>query len=95
MENSISKISVCNMLSPRTDNKVANQFLITTPEGEYFQSYMTVIAFKRNDGKVFLNHAWDYSITTGKYRNSFLDETKKETKEKIENGTYEITNLNG
>jgi len=37
---------------------------------------------------------WDYSVTTGKYRNIFLNETKKETEKKIANGTYELTNLN-
>lgn len=95
METDIKKISACNMLSPNSNNKVPNQFLITTPEGTYFQSYQTVIAFKRNDGKIFLDHAWDYSVTTGKYRNQFLNEKTAETKKKINNGTYEITNLNG
>jgi hypothetical protein len=26
---------------------------------------------------------WDYSVTTGKYRNIFLGETRKETQKKI------------
>jgi hypothetical protein len=30
--------------------------------------------------KVYLDsNAWDYSVTTGKYRNQFLGETKRET----------------
>ena len=36
---------------------------------------------------------WDYSVTTGKYRNIFLNETKKETEKKIANGTYELNKL--
>jgi len=32
--------------------------------------------------------------STGKYRNIFLNETKKETEKKIKDGTYVLTNLN-
>lgn len=31
----------------RTGHPVVNQFIITTADGEYFQSYETVIAFRR------------------------------------------------
>jgi hypothetical protein len=37
---------------------------------------------------------WDYSATTGKYRNDFLNEDKKTTARKIKDGTYKLTNLN-
>ena len=37
---------------------------------------------------------WDYSTTTGKYRNIFLGESKKETQLKINNGVYKLDNLN-
>jgi hypothetical protein len=37
---------------------------------------------------------WDYSQTTGKYRNQFLGETKKETEAKIASGEYELIDLN-
>ena len=37
---------------------------------------------------------WDYSVTTGKYRNQFLGETKKETERKIASGEYILTDLN-
>ena len=39
------KIKVKNMTSGK-GNEVPNQFLITTPEGIYFQSYQSTIAFK-------------------------------------------------
>ena len=49
----------------------------------------------RIEKKVYLDKTfWDYSVTTGKYRNIFLDETKKETQKKIDNGTYILTDLN-
>ena len=45
--------------------------------------------------KVHLDHdKWDYSKTTGKYRNQFLGETKKQTQAKIDSGEYVLTDLN-
>lgn len=89
------EVKVENMLSPRTGKPVANQFEIFTPDGEYFQSYSSVIAFKPNEGKTQLDERyWDYSRMTGKYRNQFLRETKKETEKKIKSGEYELANLN-
>lgn len=74
---------------------VKNQFEISTPEGRYFQSYDSVIVFIPNGGKIQLDEKyWDYSITTGKYRNQFLGEDKKETEKKIASGEYILTNLN-
>ena len=68
---------------------------------EYFQSYDTIIA-KRDKFRVGVDkrqvwldaEKWDYSVTTGKYRNMFLGETKKETEKKIKEGIYILTNLN-
>ena len=37
---------------------------------------------------------WNYSNTTGKYRNIFLNETITETKKKIKSGEYKLTDLN-
>ena len=74
---------------------VKNQFEIVTPEGRIFQSYESVIVFIPNDGKIKLDEKfWDYSVTTGKYRNQFLGEDKKATEKKIASGEYELTNLN-
>lgn len=74
---------------------VKNQFIITSPEGTYFQSYDSVIAYRSNDGSIFLDvNDWDYSKTTGKYRNMFLREDKKATEKKIADGTYTLINLN-
>jgi hypothetical protein len=84
-----------NMESSR-GNLVANQFIITTSEGEYFQSYNSLIVFVPNNGdKTQLDEKyWNYSNTTGKYRNLFLGEDKKETQEKIKSGEYLLVNLN-
>ena len=38
---------------------------------------------------------WNYSNTTGKYRNIFLNENITETRKKIKSGEYKLTDLNG
>lgn len=89
-----TKIKVTNMTSS-SGNTIVNQLIIETPDGDYFQSYDSVIA-RRQDGVVYLDaNKWDYSNTTGKYRNIFLGETKKETEAKIKDGTYTLVDLNG
>jgi hypothetical protein len=89
------KIKVKNMTSNRSGRSVANQFIIYTSKGRYFQSYDSVIAFKDNEGNVTLDdYTWDYSRTTGKYRNEFLGEYIADTRAKIESGEYKLENLN-
>lgn len=76
-------------------NKIANQFILRTDKGVFFQSYDSIIAFIPNIGQIELDkYYWDYSKTTGKYRNMFLGENKKETEQKIKEGKYKLTNLN-
>ena len=88
------KVKVENMTS-HNGNAVPNQFIITTKDGRYFQSYNSVIAFISNDGEVILDeNSWDYSVTTGKYRNMFLGETIKDTRNKIKSGEYKTADLN-
>ena len=81
------------MLSTR-GNKVPNQFIINNNGEEYFQSYKSIIA-KKSNGKIYLDNIfWDYSVTTGKYRNDFLGEGIAETRKKIASGEYTLTDLN-
>jgi hypothetical protein len=88
------RIKVKQMTSPRSGGPVANQFIIYTIEGEYFQSYDSIIAFN-NNGKITLdNNTWDYSRTTSKYRNEFLGEGTAETRAKIKSGEYILADLN-
>tara|TARA_X000001388_G_C2130793_1_gene84905 strand:+ start:184 stop:498 length:315 start_codon:yes stop_codon:yes gene_type:complete len=85
-------MKVSNFKSPK-GNSVPNQFLISDHDGtEYYQSYRSIIAVRAINGKIFLNEdSWDYSRTTSRYRNEFLGETTKETKEKIKSGEYKLT----
>jgi len=72
---------------------------------EVFQSYKSVIAQIEivnashvnidPEVKISLDSTyWNYSVTTSKYRNQFLNETKKETQKKIDSGEYTLTDLN-
>lgn len=82
-------MKVENMTSSK-GNKVPNQFIIRTEEGTYFQSYNSIIAFVPydEDKKTELGKDWNYSRTTAKYRNDFLNEGTEETRRKLEEGTY-------
>ena len=95
---------VCNMMSS-IGNKIANQFLIRgltikigrkNYTGTMFQSYDSLIAFRANDGQIFLDETyWDYSATTSKYRRIFLNgEGIAETRAKIKEGRYILADLN-
>ena len=88
---------VKNFKSFRSGKAVANQFEITIENGDkIFQSYESIIASRTFCGKVLVDcDRWDYSNTTSRYRKIFLGESTKETKEKIDNGTYLLTDLNG
>lgn len=100
-------MKVSNMISS-AGNPVANQFIITDliqsvfnedyKHIEVFQSYDSVIVKRVTKLMVTTTYldrnTWDYSTTTGKYRNQFLGETKKETQAKIDSGEYTLANLN-
>jgi hypothetical protein len=86
-------------------NKIANQFVITDNDNgnkkEYFQSDKSMIVKKIYDHlgcdvvETYLDQKyWNYSNTTGKYRNIFLGENITETKKKIKSGEYILTDLN-
>ena len=70
-----------------------NQFVICDGKGnEYLQSYNSIIVKRDINNNISLGKNWDYSKTTGKYRNLYLNETKKETEAKIKSGEYTIDN---
>ena len=69
---------------------VKNQFVLRDSGNEFLQSYDSIIVKKDINGNITLGQNWDYSNTTGKYRNLYLGETKKETEAKIASGEYKI-----
>jgi len=82
-------------ITSNNGNKIANQFIVNDDNGNtYFQSYNSMIV-KLNGDRVELDQKyWNYSNTTGKYRNIFLNETIKDTRAKIKSGEYILTDLN-
>lgn len=77
-------------MTTRRGNVIPNQFVIKTDRGTIYQSYDSTIVFIPKEGKTQLGKNWAYSNTTGKYRNQFLGETKKETEQKLKDGIYEL-----
>ena len=70
---------------------VKNQFVLRDDQGNtFFQSYNSIIVKRDINGVITLGNDWDYSKTTGRYRNLFLNETKQETEKKIASGIYKI-----
>ena len=91
----IKKIKTYSLTSPRTGNPVANQFEIYTPEGKYFQSYRSIIAFVDKFGQIMLDeYYYNYSRTTSKYLTQFLNMNTKERTNAIKNKEIILTNLN-
>jgi len=90
----MNKYKVENMVSSR-GNKIPNQFEIVTPEGVFFQSYKSIIAVIRLNGDIELDEKyWDWSVTTSKYRNSFLNMKTKDIKKAISTGEIVLKDLN-
>lgn len=88
-------------LRNKNGRDIPNQFIITTYDSgnkwtrKYFQSYESIIAFIDDDGFTVLDKTyWDYSKTTGKYRNQFLGEDINETRKKIKSEEYRLWDLN-
>lgn len=90
-------MKVNNMTSSK-GNKIANQFILHTPEATFFQSYNSIIVkttFEDGERVTYLDeYYWNYSRTTSKYRSLFLGENTKETEQKIKEGKYKLANLN-
>ena len=87
-------MKVTNMTSNK-GNTIANQFIIDDNNESFFQSYKSMIAKVDKFGKVFLDsYYWNYSRTTSKYRNMFLNMTTKEIEKGIKANEIELVNLN-
>ena len=102
-------MQVSNMRNSR-GNEVPNQVIIsgitteyttksgekkTTEKGSMYQSYNSNIVFETESGEIFIDSRyWNYSVTTNRYRNQFLNENKAETQKKIDSGEYKLVDLN-
>ena len=81
-------------MTGRSGQPVKNQFIIEDGKSTIFQSYNSIIAM-RSGGRTYLDkYRWDYSTTTGKYRNQFLGMNKKQIEQAIEDGAIYLVDLN-
>ena len=65
-------MKVKNMTSAK-GNKIANQFIIESDNFTTFQSYeSTIIVIDYNKRIIYVHPNYNYSKTTGKYRNLFF-----------------------
>ena len=80
------------MAYPRVNQLGTNQFEIYTDDALIFQSYNTVIAVITPTKIMLDKNKWDFSKTTGKYRNSFLGNDTKEVREDLKTGKAILIN---
>ena len=81
-------------MTGRSGQPVKNQFILEDGKSTIFQSYNSTIAMK-SDGRVYLDKdKWDYSTTTGKYRNQFLGMNKKQIEQAIKDEAIYLVDLN-
>ena len=75
-----------------------NQVVLSQGKKKIFQSYDSIIAikdFNKTPMQITLDkNYWDYSQTTGKYRNIFLGMDKKETEKQIKQNIIKLKDLN-
>ena len=81
-------------MTGRSGQPVKNQFIIEDGKSTIFQSYDSIIAMKSGGGTYLDKYRWDYSTTTGKYRNQFLGMNKKQIEQAIEDGAIYLVDLN-
>jgi hypothetical protein len=72
----------------RGRNLTPKQIIIEFDNGSMFKSYDSIIAIKDNSDTVFLTGAWNYSRTTGKYRNEFLNCGLDDCRRRLDSGEY-------
>lgn len=79
-------VSVSNMRG-NSGREVPNQFRISGDGWALLQSYRSPIAMVYH-GITYIFKNYDYSQTTGVYRNQFLGEGIAETRAKLKSGEY-------
>lgn len=93
-------LDVRNFTSPKTGKAIPNQFIITDGTTTTFKSYNSIIAEQRGEGGgyndiIIFGKDYNYSTTTSKYLNQFLEmlgyteiADKKNREKAIEKGLF-------
>jgi hypothetical protein len=92
-------MKVENLLNDRL-NRAANQFVITTENGIFFQSYESMIC-KFHNGRLYVTPKWNFSNTTRRHFYIFLRDycgmgvmRKQEVSDAIESGLFIVVEEN-
>ena len=82
-------------LATKFGNGPKDQEIVFKNGAEYFVSYGTnIVRYESKDSIILDKNYWDYSATTGYYRNQFLGEGIAETRKNIKSGVYKLAELN-
>ena len=88
---------ITEKMKTKFGNDSKDQVIVHDGDRSVFVSYGTPIAEIAGYGRAVTldEDYWNYSVTTGQYRNKFLGEGVADTRKKIKDGTYQLANLRG
>ena len=70
-------LRVSNMVSDASGREIANQFIIKNDNKTMFQSYQSpIVEIDWTNQTLTVYPNWNYSMTTGKYRNMFMRDNR-------------------
>lgn len=89
-------------MTSRSGNVVPNQTILSDMTGRTFVSYGSKIVYQSKDRAsdglpleiIVDENYWDYSRTTGKYRNEFMNMGVQDVRDYIKEGRIKLGNLN-
>ena len=89
-------------MTSRSGNVVPNQTILSDMTGKTFVSYGSKIVYQSKDRAsdglpleiIVDENYWDYSRTTGKYRNEFMNMGVQDVRDHIKDGRIKLGNLN-
>tara|TARA_B110000971_G_scaffold68881_1_gene70582 strand:+ start:77 stop:385 length:309 start_codon:yes stop_codon:yes gene_type:complete len=89
-------------MTSRSGNVVPNQTILSDMTGKTFVSYGSKIVYQSKDRAsdglpleiIVDENYWDYSRTTGKYRNEFMNMGVQDVRNYIKEGRIQVGNLN-
>jgi len=88
---------ITEKMKTKFGNDSKDQVIVHDGDRSVFVSYGTPIAEIAGYGRAVTldEDYWNYSVTTGQYRNKFLGEGVADTRKKIKDGTYKLATLKG
>ena len=89
-------------MTSRSGNVVPNQTILSDMTGKTFVSYGSKIVYQSKDRAsdglpleiIVDENYWDYSRTTGKYRNEFMNMGVQDVRDHIKEGRIQVGHLN-